>query len=302
MERFSIHWTIDSNHSGMVLRDFLIREKQVSRSALTDIKFSGGALLVNNKAVTVREVLAEGDSVTVIFPAESASGSMKAVEQGLSIIYEDEHILLLNKPPYLPTIPSRHSKTSLAQGVLYYYKTKKIDRTIHVVNRLDRDTSGIVLIAKHRYAHDLLARQQKKQEINRLYRAVVHGYMNESTGRIDRPIGRKENSIIERCVREDGQRAATNYEVIKRAKDCSYLSLWLETGRTHQIRVHLSSIHHPLVGDDLYGGKMDKIKRQALHSYKISFFHPFTGEKMTFKASFPEDMSNLIDKNFDSIE
>jgi 23S rRNA pseudouridine1911/1915/1917 synthase len=185
---------------------------------------------------------------------------------------------------------------SLAQAVLYYYEEHQISSTIHVVNRLDRDTSGLVLIAKHRYAHDLLSKQQKQKTMKRTYLAFVHGIVEKEKAVINRPIGRKEGSIIEREVREDGKTAVTHYEVIEQWEQYALLALSLETGRTHQIRVHMASINHSLLGDNLYGGTHELIGRQALHSHTLTFYHPFLEGIVTFKALPPEDMEQLMIK------
>ncbi len=289
-----MNWTVLDKEAHMVLREFLLREKNISRSMLTDIKFKGGHLLVNGVHQNVRTVLNEGDVVEVVFPEEQISDTMYPQQLPLRICYEDDHFLLINKQANLPTIPSRHSTASLAEGVLHYYKTSNLNRTIHAVNRLDRDTSGLVLFAKHRYAHDLLSRQQKNKEMKRSYLAFVHGELEED-GEVEAPIGRKDDSIIERTVRSDGQYALTGYHTVKRYKGFSLLQLYLQTGRTHQIRVHMSHLGHPLLGDDLYGGTKDLISRQALHSAELEFYHPFLQKKLRFEAELEEDMRDLID-------
>ena len=287
-------WLVVESEAGMGLREFLLREKNMSRSMLTDIKFKGGDLLVNGIHQNVRTVLCKGDVVEAVFPEEKVSETMVPKEVPLRICYEDDHFLLINKQANLPTIPSRHSTESLAEGVLYYYQTKKWKRTIHAVNRLDRDTSGLVLFAKHRYAHDLLSQQQKRKEMKRSYLAVVHGEVN-GHGEVEAPIGRKEGSIIERAVRPDGQYALTRYHTVERYSNFSLLQLSLQTGRTHQIRVHMAYLGHPLLGDDLYGGTKELISRQALHSAELEFYHPFLQKKLRFEAELDDDMKTLTE-------
>lgn len=299
MKTVSFHWSVGGDYQDELLRDFLRKEKKLSRQVITDIK-QYGQLLVNKENVTVRKVLKEGDEVTVVFPPEKRSEGLQPKEISLQIVYEDEHLLIINKQANLPTIPSiYHPDWSLANGVLYYYDQKQIPCTFHAVNRLDRDTSGLLIVAKHRYAHDLLAKQQKQGKINRTYLAIVHGHLKSEQGSIDAPIGRKEDSIIERVVREDGQEAKTNYKVVKRLEAKTVVQLSLETGRTHQIRVHMAYIGHPLLGDDLYGGKKTKINRQALHSCQLQFFHPFLDREMTFIAEIPIDMENLLKEKYE---
>ncbi|OIJ18509.1 RNA pseudouridine synthase [Anaerobacillus alkalidiazotrophicus] len=296
MHGIILRWKVENKDHHCLLRDYLRNVKEISRQALTAVK-QHGELRVNDEEVTVRALLHEGDEVTVVFPPEERSDGMEGRQIPLSIVYEDEHILVINKQPNLPTIPSiYHPNRSLANGVLYYYDVNNIPSTFHAVNRLDRDTSGLLIIAKHRYAHDLFSRQQKLGKVKRTYLAVVHNIMERIDGTINAPIGRKEDSIIEREVRKDGQEAVTNFKVIRYLKKETVVRLILETGRTHQIRVHMASIGHPLLGDDLYGGSIEKISRQALHSWKLQFFHPFLQRELNFSVEPPEDMNKLINE------
>lgn len=296
MSRLSFTWCVTKNFDGWLLREYLMSEKQISRQLLTDIKFRGGQIQVNGKAATVRHRLREGDEVTVFFPKETVSQSMKPYDAPLDIVYEDEHVLVVNKPAGLPTIPSQsHPDVSLAQAILAYYEKNNISSTIHVVTRLDRDTSGLVLVAKHRYAHSLLAKKQVQKHIERRYLAIVEGRMKKEKGTITLPIARKSSSIIERTVAENGQEAITHYETIGENETHSLLEIQLETGRTHQIRVHFSALGHPLAGDTLYGGNTDIIARQALHCVSIHFQHPFSREWMMFTSKPPKDMRSIIE-------
>lgn len=296
MSGITVRWQVETSQQQCLLRDFLRKEKQISRLALTDIK-KHGKLLVNGAEVTVRAVVNVGDEVTVVFSPEKRSAGLQAKNIPLSVVYEDEHLLVINKQAFLATIPSiYHPEQSLANAVLYYYDMNKIPYTFHAVNRLDRDTSGLLIVAKHRYAHDLLTKQQRLGQVKRTYLAIVHGIIENNAGTISAPIGRKEDSIIVREVRDDGQAAVTHYQVVKFLEDETVVQLQLETGRTHQIRVHMASIDHPLLGDDLYGGLTTKIDRQALHSWELAFFHPISNQKMHFKVDPPEDISKLTKK------
>ncbi|NRD78448.1 RluA family pseudouridine synthase [Bacillus sp. BRMEA1] len=278
----------------MIIREFLKKE-EISRTALTDIKFQGGQILVNGEDVNVRYKLLEGDRLTVEFPPENPSQGMKGEKIPLSIIYEDDYLLVVNKPAGMSTIPSReHPTGSLANALIGFYEQLKLQATAHIVTRLDRDTSGIVLVAKHRHVHHLFSKSQRSGEVKRIYEAFAEGRIASETNTVDAPIGRNPDSIIEREVRHDGQNAITHYRVLARLRDFTYLELKLETGRTHQIRVHMSYIGHPLLGDDLYGGSLAKIKRQALHCKHIHFIHPFTYEEMSFTAPLPDDMKNIL--------
>jgi 23S rRNA pseudouridine1911/1915/1917 synthase len=291
---FELQWTINEEHEGRMIKEFL-KEKEISRIALTDIKFKGGKILVNNIEVNVRYLLKADDIVTVIFPPENPSEGVIGEKIELEILFEDPFILVVNKPAGMSTIPSReHPNGSLANALVGYYEEIGIRATSHIVTRLDRDTSGIVLIAKQRHVHHLLSKQQQNGHVKRTYEAFAQGSLKLEMGSIEEPIGRKTDSIIEREVRIDGQYACTHYKVLKRYKDFTHVELQLETGRTHQIRVHMSFIGHPLLGDDLYGGNLILIERQALHCKKIHFIHPFNGREMTFTAPLPLDMNEII--------
>jgi len=291
---FQLQWEISKLKAGSVIREFL-KVEEISRVALTDIKYNGGKILVNDIEVNVRYMLKEGDVLTVIFPPENPSEGAAGEKIPLDILFEDQYLLVVNKPAEMSTIPSReHPTGSLANALVGYYEEIGIRATSHIVTRLDRDTSGIVLIAKHRHVHHLLSKQQKNGNVKRTYEALVEGNIVLEKGIIEKPIGRKLDSIIEREVRSDGQYACTHYRVLKRYKEFTHVELQLKTGRTHQIRVHMSFIGHPLLGDDLYGGTRSLILRQALHCKNIQFPHPFIGKTMIFTADPPIDMYELI--------
>jgi 23S rRNA pseudouridine1911/1915/1917 synthase len=295
MSQFKISWVIEDTHSGLLIREYL-REKEISKTALTDIKFNGGCILVNGQEMTVRYELKQGDLLEIVYPPENISEGILAENIPLSILYEDPYVIVIEKPARMNTIPSReHPTGSLANALVGYYQSINLQSTAHIVTRLDRDTSGVVLIAKHRHIHHLLSKQQKSGGVHRTYEAFVHGAVSEVKGTITAPIGRKKDSIIEREVMDDGQYACTHYRVKHIYPLFSHIELRLETGRTHQIRVHMKHIGHPLLGDDLYGGLRDLIQRQALHCREITFFHPLDHREMTFKSPLPEEMTKLFE-------
>ncbi len=297
--RFYLSWLIEEKDAGKLLRDFL-KEQDISKTALTDIKFKGGLILANDREENVRFKLNQGDRLTIFFPPEERSEGIKAEDIPLPIIFEDEYLLVVSKPSGMNTIPSReHPSGSLANALLGYYDCAGIQATSHIVTRLDRDTSGLVLIAKHRHIHHLFSEAQKQGTVKRTYEAFAGGCLTADSGKIEEPIGRKSDSIIEREVRPDGQYACTHYRVLTRYDGYTHTELSLETGRTHQIRVHMAYIGHPLLGDDLYGGDTSRITRQALHCRQLTFVHPFTKETMTFTAPLPDDMRQL-NKNADN--
>ncbi|MCY7747807.1 RluA family pseudouridine synthase [Bacillus inaquosorum] len=292
MEHFFIRKNITSAEEGMTVKEY-VGELGISKRLLTDIKFGGGDLLINGEHVTVKYVLREGDLFVVKFPEEQVSETLLAEPVPLDILYEDEHVLVINKQPYVSSIPSReHPSGSIANGIIHHYQKNGVQATVHLVTRLDRDTSGVMLVAKHRFAHSILSSAQKNGLVKRRYAAVVHGRMT-GEGTVDAPIGRHPDSIIERRVIPDGQKAVTHFYVTRATDDITSVTLQLETGRTHQIRVHMSYLGHPLCGDTLYGGTRQKIGRQALHSEHLSFIHPLTQENMTFHATLPQDMKEL---------
>ena len=287
---------------GMILRAF-IQKRKISKKALTDIKFHGGKILVNGVEHTVRTYLQTSDQVTVIFPKETRSEEMPPKEMDLQIIYEDDDLLILDKPSGLPTIPSiLHPEDSLANGVLFYYDSLGLAYTFHAINRLDKDTSGLMLIAKHRYVHHLFSMLQRKHQIHRSYVAIVHGEINLQKGVVNAPIGRTNHSLIMREVRADGQNAVTHYEVLDRRNGYSIVKVQPQTGRTHQIRVHMAYIGHPLVGDDLYGGRREHMTRHALHSNCVAFFHPLLEREIVKTCDYPLDFKKFIAKHIQKRE
>ncbi|MEH7400582.1 RluA family pseudouridine synthase [Gottfriedia acidiceleris] len=293
MKQFSLSWEVKKEHNGILLREFL-KLKELSKRALTDIKFQGGKITVNGEEKTVRTMLKELDLVQIYFPIEKPSEDLIAEDIPFEIVYEDDAVLVINKPFGIPSIPSReHPNGTLANGLLFYYQTIGLQSTIHIVTRLDKDTSGLMLIAKNRYIHYLFSKNELKN-VKRKYLAIVHGEMKNTEGVIRAKIARKSDSIIERIVSEEGQEAITHYKVLLVNKDNSVVELELETGRTHQIRVHMSSIGHPLIGDDLYGGNTDRLKRQALHSYQLSFVHPIDYTEKNFEIALSADLERLL--------
>ena len=215
----------------------------------------------------------------------------------LNILYEDEWLLIINKPPFLPVHPTmRHFNNTLSNGVKAYYELIGLNKKIRPVNRLDKNTSGIVIFAKCEYIQEELTRQMKNKSFTKEYIALVNGNLlvDNEIKIIDSPIKRKADSIIERIVSPDGDNAITKYKVIKNYNGFSEVSIQLLTGRTHQIRVHFQSIGHPVLGDSLYGKESNLIKRQALHAKKVEFLHPISKQHINVEAELPDDIRSLI--------
>ncbi|KIL47426.1 RluA family pseudouridine synthase [Jeotgalibacillus campisalis] len=294
-KRVRLQWVVDENES-ILLREFL-KIKEISKRSLTDIKYNGGTIKINGVESTVRTLIKSGDRVEVQFPVENRSQTLLPELIKLDVVYEDDDVLIINKPPYMNSIPSREQMSgSIANAVAGMYDSRQYPGAVHIATRLDRDTSGLMLIAKHAHAHHLIGKLQKQNKVSRSYLAIIHGEINPPVGRVCAPIGRKSTSIIEREVRQDGQQAVTDYRLIDQNNFYSAVELKLQTGRTHQIRVHLNHLGHPIVGDDLYGGKRDVIQRQALHSRELTFIHPLTKKEMSFKAEPPADIRSLLDR------
>ncbi|TAA73159.1 RluA family pseudouridine synthase [Planococcus salinarum] len=291
MKPFQLNYIADANG---LLREAL-QAWGISKRTLASVKYGGGQILVNGNEVTVRHPLVIGDAVTVVFPLEELGKGLQAEAGELEIVYEDEALLIVDKPPMQNTIPSReHPSGSLANFVAAHFEQQRIPATLHIVTRLDRDTSGLVCIAKNRHIHHLLSVQQQEKKMSRRYEAFLHGQLQQGEFTITAPIGRKNFSIIEREVRDDGQFAETEVSLLKVYSEFCHAMLTLNTGRTHQIRVHLAHIGHPLVGDDLYGGTREMIGRQALHCRRLELLHPVSGKALAFESRIRADMAALI--------
>ncbi len=287
-------WKVPENWNEALLRTFLRDFCHISKRGLADIKFNGGCITLNGEEVTVRKVIETNDLVHVYLPPEETSPSLRPEKGPFEIVYEDDHVLVINKEAGIATIPSReHPTNTLANFVLDYYESQQIKTTFHAVNRLDKDTSGLLIIAKHRLAHDRLSKLQQAKHVQRYYRAIVSGKLHTDKGTIDAPIARDPESIISRKVCQTGKRAITHYIVTNELEHSSVVDIKLETGRTHQIRVHFSYLGHPLLGDDLYGGDQQHIKRQALHCYKLEFQHPFKEKLICLTSNLPNDMAAI---------
>lgn len=281
----------------MKVKSFL-KKQDISKALLAKIKFEGGKIQVNGQEQNAIFLLEVGDLVTIDIPSEEdVTGSLKAIEHPLDIVYEDDHFLVVDKPYGVASIPSvLHSNTMANFVKAYYLKQGYENKQIHIVTRLDKDTSGLMLFAKHGYAHARLDKQLQSKAIQKRYSALVEGKEElEKNGEIIAPIGRPEDSIITRCVTPSGKYAYTSYEVVSSWEKVHLVDIQLHTGRTHQIRVHFSHIGLPLLGDDLYGGSLEYgINRQALHCHRLEFINPFTKEKMIFESDLTNDFQSVI--------
>lgn len=285
-----ITYTIEENNK--TIKQILKERLFISDRLLTFLK-KNSLILYNNDKITNLNILARLNStVTVDLNFEEDNNNIVPIKMDLKIIYEDEALLIIDKPAGIPVHPSiLHYTNSLSNGVKYYFDSINLKKKIRPANRLDRNTSGIVIFAKNQYIQECLIHQMQTKEFKKTYLAVVEGHLKKLNGTIDAPITRKENSIIERCVAENGEKSITHYKVLKQNFEKNYdiVECLLETGRTHQIRVHLSYIGHPLIGDTLYGNNSKYISRQALHAYKVEFIHPITNKLTQFTSDVPKD-------------
>lgn len=291
-----LSYVIDEDFAGRDALAFLKAHGFSSRT-ISAIKRNPHGLLVKNKKITVRRVLKKGDRLTV-YIKEGAHAAVKMADIPINAPYEDRDVIVCDKPAGLSTHPGPHGGLTLVNALAHRFYENGDDCAVRPVSRLDKDTSGLIVVAKNAHAAGVLGAQLKDKRLRREYLAIVEGCPENDEGIIDAPISRAPGSAIKRQVDfENGVNAVTNYKVIRRGA-FSLLRLWLDTGRTHQIRVHMAYIGHPLAGDFLYGREFSGgISRQALHSAVVEFDHPVTGEHMRFELPLPDDMKKLMEEN-----
>lgn len=275
------------------IKEFL-KEKKYPSKIISAIKRTTNGIMLNDQYVFVNEPLKAGDILKIKIENEKTSEKIPSKFMEFEILYEDHDVLVINKPAGIASHPSlNHFATSISSGVKFYLDDN--DFVYRCINRLDKDTSGAMIIAKNRLSAGILASDVKEKRIKRTYYAVVRGDFQDKTGTINAPIARTSDSIIEREVNlEKGEVAITHYEQIMFKNQYSLVKLQLETGRTHQIRVHLKHINRPIIGDFLYNPDYELINRQALHSVKIEFTQPITNEFLSIEANIPKDIKNIF--------
>jgi len=292
----TLTYPITSQDAARTIEQFL-RSKGYSTRCIKELKKQWGSILIDGTPQYMRVALQEGSTLTVQIQEESSSEKIPPVELPLDIVYEDEDLLVINKPADMPIHPSLNNyENSLANALAWYFAKQDKPFVFRCINRLDRDTSGLTIVAKHMLSAGILSAMVVKRSIHREYLAIVRGQITPERGTIDAPIGRKGDSIIERQIDYvGGERAVTHYALKEYKNGHSLLSIHLETGRTHQIRVHMKHMGFPLIGDHLYNPDMEYMSRQALHSHRLQFTHPITGESMDFTAPLPEDMQRVLE-------
>ena len=284
------------NNGKQIIEYEVKNSKTILQILKEDLSFSNRLIskikndvLLNDKNAKTYDTARVGDIVKVDISFEETSDNIVPNSDiKLKILYEDEWMLIVDKPPFMPVHPSiNHYEDSLSNGVKAYFLKNGINKKIRPVNRLDKNTTGIVIFAKSEYI------QENLTEYEKYYLTIVDGKTDDS-GIIDKPIARKLPSIIERTIRDDGDQAITRYKTLEFKNNMSLVECKLETGRTHQIRVHMASIGHSIIGDDLYGVPSTLIDRQALHAYKIKFVHPVSRKEMVIESELPDDMKNIL--------
>ncbi len=297
MEYRKITYIIEQQDHGRTVLSFL-KEKGFSSRVLAALKRNPYGIMIGKKRVTVQKQLHTGDLLTVrIANKESqvANEHIPPVEMPLSVLYEDEDVLVLNKPPRMATHPSQgnHGNT-LANGVAFYMAQQGKEFVFRPVHRLDKDTSGAILLGKNAHSAGVLGEDLKAKRVARSYLAILQGTLAEQSGTVDAPIARKPGSVLARQVDPKGDRAVTHYQVLAQNNGYTLVRLRLETGRTHQIRVHMAHLGAPVAGDFLYGQEDPALGRQALHSETLEFIQPVTGEKLFFRCPLPADMLDYL--------
>lgn len=285
-----VNYTIQENDKTVksIMRENLNFSKKLSKNLE-----NSGNIFLNGNVTKLNKITYKGDNLSIEFQEEE--DEYEAIDIPIDILYEDSDILVVNKPPHIVVHPTKsHQNNTVANGVAYYFKEQGIQRKVRLVNRLDMNTSGIVIIAKNPYAHNNLSIEMKANNVEKYYYAIVEGTIKDDRGTINEPITRLNPDDILRVVHPSGKECITHYEVKKRLNGKTLVKLKLETGRTHQIRVHMKHIGHPLLGDTLYGRESDVINRQALHCYEMKFKSPTSGQQIVLRAEIPEDMKKIM--------
>lgn len=302
-----LSYKVQEQNEYSTIKEVLKIEFSISDRLLLKLKKLQKITLNNNLAYAHTQVKT-GDLIECDLNYAEDNSNIVPVKMNLDIIYEDEGYLIVDKPCGIPVHPSiNHFSDSLSNGIRYYFDKIGLHKKIRPVNRLDKDTTGLVIFAKNEYIQECLVRQMQSKDFVKKYIAIVENHLEKSCGTIEAPIARKEKSIIERCIRDDGENAITHYRVltydeINKLFSCKDIAVKpfdiveciLETGRTHQIRVHFAYIGHPLLGDTLYGNSSTYINRQALHCYFLSFIHPISKTKVEYFCELPDDMQNIL--------
>jgi pseudouridine synthase, RluA family len=297
MKENKLIFKVEASQEKMKLREYLRSVQKLSGRLIRGAALDG-RITVNGNRAKLNYVLKTNDEIAFDLIKEE-SQNIEPEKMDIDVVYEDSDVIVVNKRPGMVVHPTKNYQSgTLANGLIYYFREKGENCIVRLVSRLDMDTSGLIIIAKNQFSHMALARDMRKDTFEKSYLAIAHGNMSEAMGTINLPIYRPSDDSIKRVVDERGQDSITHFKVMERFKTGDLVKLTLETGRTHQIRVHLTHLGHPLYGDILYGIKDDKeyIARQALHAYRLKFPHPRTGEIIELEVGLPDDIMELIGK------
>lgn len=292
-----LKYIVPAEEEGWTVKDIMRRRMGISRKHLSRLKQTDGVKL-NGKSVYVSVPVVAGDQVSAQMEAEE-SDDILAEPMPIRVLYEDEDVLIIDKPSGLIVHPTHgHYTGTIANGVIHYWQSKGEKHRFRPVHRLDQETSGVLLIAKNKHAHHVLSEQWQQQKVNKYYRAIVHGRLLLQEGTINVPIDRNPEDPKRRIVTADGYPSVTHYMVEQQWQDGALVRIELETGRTHQIRVHMQAIGHPLIGDTFYGEGLETygVTRHALHAYRLQFFHPRSGQLMDMESAMPDDILELMER------
>lgn len=289
-------YTIGERWQGRTVKEYLFSELSLSRAQVTGLKKTENGILLNDCCVTVRAVLKKGDCLKLAMEDKDSSPDLIPTDIPVEILYEDEDLVCVNKPQGMPTHPSRgHFEDTLANALAAYYQKKGQPFVFRAVNRLDRDTTGVVLVAKNKRSAAVLSAQIASRSVEKEYIALLEGNLSDNQGEIDKNIVRVEGSTMMRRVDDvQGERAFTTFRVLERRGEFTLVSAVPHTGRTHQLRVHFASIGHPVFGDSLYGRASEHLKGQALHAKSLAFEHPTTRERLSLCAPLYPDFLKIL--------
>ena len=299
----NLKYIVEDKNSDRTVKHILKNEMELSERLIKKLKYSSN-ILQNSSPVFVNSKVATGDIIEVNIDFVEDCSDIEPENIPIDIIYEDDYLIALNKQPNMVVHPTcGHLSGTIANAIVHHLNSKGISRKIRPVSRLDRDTSGVIIFAKNEYIQESLIRQMTSKTFKKEYLGIVHGRINEPSGTIDLPIARKPESIMLRHVSSEGDTAITHFEVLEYFNHGTLVKFSLETGRTHQIRVHCQAIGHALIGDTLYPSLTPEndndfsqaINRQALHSFRSSFIHPFSKNETVLVADIPDDMNRLLE-------
>lgn len=288
-------YQVENSDVGKRIDTYLMEKSEISRSQIQRL-IKEDNVLVNSKSAKSSYSVREGDEITLNY--EEKVMTVEKEEMDLDIVYEDDDVIVINKPNGVVVHPAiGNTSGTLVNGLMYYTDLSEDEFRPGIVHRIDAYTTGLLMIAKNNEAHESLSKQLKEHTVHRKYQALVWGVIKNNSGTIDAPIGRDKKNRKMMGVTEDGKESITHFTVLERFKDATLIELKLETGRTHQIRVHMSYIGYPIVNDPVYGRRntIDD-SGQCLHAKELGFVHPKTGEKLMFNSELPECFTNILNQ------